>query len=308
MMTDNPKRRHPVDTVGIVGIGQLGLPIAINLIEAGYRVVGLPRSSRASFTAAGGIALSSPAAVLAEADILLLCLPGEAEQLAVLDGEHGLLQSGIRGKPVIELSTYRRSFKLEQARRLTEAGLEVLECEVSGSPPMVARRQASLFIGGAETLYQQWRPMLEAIAPDHFHLGPFGAALNMKLIANALLAIHTLAAAEALNMGARAGFDPHVVVKAISQSAGASTMFNIRAPMMADRQFSPAPGPFYTLAKYLDLASELVADTGSASPLLSASMPYYRKAIEQGIITNLDISAVITLIEKDSKELQTLKT
>ncbi|WP_439672391.1 Beta-hydroxyacid dehydrogenase, 3-hydroxyisobutyrate dehydrogenase [Cupriavidus necator] len=290
-----------METVGIIGIGQLGLPIAINLINAGYRVVGLPRSTHASFSAAGGTALSSPAAVLAEADIVLLCLPGEAAQLDVLDGAQGLLRSGIRDKVFIELSTYRRNFKLEQARRLTEAGHEVLECEVSGSPSMVARRQASLFIGGPQALYQRCHAVLDALAPTHFHLGPFGAALNMKLIANALLAIHTLAAAEALNMGARAGFDPHVVVDAISQSAGASTMFKIRAPMMADRQFSPAPGPFSTLEKYLDLATELVADTGSASPLLSASIPYYRRAIAQGL-TDLDISAVITLIEKENSQ------
>lgn len=291
-------------TVGIIGIGQIGLPISINLIKAGYRVVGLPRSSNEAFTAAGGVAISTPAAVLAEADVLLLCLPSESAQLAILEGQHGLLKAGIRGKTVIELSTYRRAFKLEQAKRLTEAGLHMIECEVSGSPPLVARRQASLFIGGDETLYQQWRTLLEAVAPNHFHLGPFGAALTMKLIANSLLAIHTLAAAEAVNIGKRAGFDPHTVVKAIGQSAGASVMFNIRAPMMAARQFSPAPGPFSTLEKYLDLASELVADTGSAAPLLNTSIPYYRRAMKEGL-TALDIAAVITLLEHDSKEPRT---
>lgn len=289
-------------TVGIVGLGQLGLPISINLINAGLRVVGFRRSHPEAFLAAGGIALSSPAEVLREADVLLLCLPGEAAQLQVLDGEHGLLTSGVSGKCVIELSTYSRSFKLEQARRLADAGLVVLECEVSGSPSMVSQRKASLYIGGPRELYDSCRQVLDAISPTQFHLGPFGTAVNMKLIANALLAIHTLAAAEAMNLGVRAGFDPHVVVDAIRQSAGASTMFGIRAPLMADHHFTPAPGPFSTLEKYLDLAAGLATDTGSATPLFSTALPYYRRAIEQGL-GDQDIAAVITLIEEESNHL-----
>jgi len=289
-----------VNTVGIVGLGQLGLPIAANLISAGFRVVGFPRSSAAAFAAVGGIALGSPAEVLKEAEVLLLCLPSESAQLQVLDGDDGLLKSGVRNKTVVELSTYRRSFKLAQEARLVDAGLSVLECEVSGSPPMVSQKKAALFVGGSKELYEGCRAVLDAIAPTQFHLGPFGAALNMKLIANALLAIHTLAAAEALNLGARAGFDPHLVVEAIRQSAGASTMFAIRAPMMADRRFEPAPGPFTTLEKYLDLASELAIDSGSATPLFATALPYYRRAVEQGI-GDQDISAVITLLEEESK-------
>ncbi|WP_028221286.1 NAD(P)-dependent oxidoreductase [Paraburkholderia oxyphila] len=288
-------------TVGMIGLGQIGLPVATNLIEVGARVLGVARTGAQAFAKIGGIALDDPAAVLREADVVLLCLPSEAAQLEVLEGDRGLLKAGVRGKTIVELGTYSLAFKLDIQKRLNHAGLDVLECEVSGSPPLVLQKKAALFIGGSQDIYARCKPVLDLIAPAQFHLGPFGAALNMKLIANALLAVHTLAAAEAMNLGARAGFDPSVVVDAIRHSAGASTMFNIRAPLMAARQFEPAPGPFTTLDKYLQLASELATVSGSAMPLFSIAASYFRRAMQQGI-GEQDIAAVITLLEEESGE------
>ncbi|WP_244808552.1 MULTISPECIES: NAD(P)-dependent oxidoreductase [Caballeronia] len=287
-------------TVGMIGLGQLGLPVASNLVQAGARVLGVARGSMHEFRNIGGVPIEDPATLLQEADIVLLCLPGEKAQLEVLDGERGLLQAGVRGKIVVELGTYSLAFKLEMQQRLRDAGLDLLECEVSGSPPMVLQKKAALFVGGSQDLYARCKDVLDLIAPTQFHLGPIGAALSMKLIANALLAVHTLAAAEAVNLGMRAGIDPHVLVEAIGKSAGASTMFNIRAPMMADRRFQPAPGPFTALEKYLHLASEMADETGSAMPLFSAAAPYFRRAVDQGI-GEKDISAVITLLEQESR-------
>src|SRR5690606_31235285 len=131
----------------------------------------------------------------------------EAASLQVLDGSEGLLAALQPGQIVIETGTYRKAFKLQQADRLMRQGARVLEAEVSGSPPMVKARKAALYVGGEAELLEQCRPILEAVSPSVFHLGGYGAAVSMKLIANYLLAIHTLAAAEAMNMGARAGFD-----------------------------------------------------------------------------------------------------
>jgi len=124
--------------------------------------------------------------------------------------------------------------------------------------------------------------------------------VSMKLIANYLLAIHTLAAAEAMNMGARAGFDPHTVAEVIQKGAGGSAMFGVRAPMMADRAFSPAPGPFTTLEKYLELGRAMADELGCATPMFSAAEPYYQRALG-GEMRNEDIAALIKLIEADSR-------
>ena len=184
--------------------------------------------------------------------------------------------------------------------RMQACGARVLEAEVSGSPPMVAERKAALYVGGDESLADELKGVLDAITASHFHLGEFGSAVAMKLIANYLLTIHTLAAAEAMNMGVRAGFNPHRVAEVIRQGAGNSAMFSIRAPMMAARTFTPAPGPFTTLDKYLDLGDSMAKELGCATPLFSAALPYFKRALKHGL-GEQDISAVIQLIEADSR-------
>jgi len=290
---------RPTHVLGIIGIGSLGLPIAINLLRAGHQVVGFRRTDREAFVRAGGVALESPGAVARQADVLLLCLSGEDAQEAALAGADGVLEALSPGKIVIELGTYTREFKQRQALRVQETGARMLEAEVSGSPPMVAERRAAIYIGGDEALFQECRPVLDAITQHQFHLGEIGSAVAMKLIANTLVTVHTLAAAEAMNMGIRAGFDPQRVAEVIRQGAGNSAMFTIRAPMMAARTFTPAAGSFNTLRKYLELGAQQARDLDCATPMFSTAAPYFLRALEGGMGEE-DIAAVIKLIEAES--------
>lgn len=290
---------QPTNVIGMIGIGQLGLPIAINLMRAGYRVVGFRRTDREAFVQAGGVPVDSPAEVARQADVLLLCLPGQEAQEAVLGGKDGVLDALEPGKILIELGTYTREYKQRQALRVQQVGARMLEAEVSGSPPMVAERRAALYIGGDEALFEECKPVLDAITAHQFHLGEIGSAVAMKLIANTLVAIHTLAAAEAMNMGVRAGFNPHRVAEVIRQGGGNSAMFTIRAPLMAARAFTPALGSFSTLEKYLRLGAEMGRELECATPLFSAAAPYFLRALEGGMGEE-DISAVIKLLEAES--------
>jgi len=286
----------------MIGIGQLGLPIAINLIAAGYPVVGFRRGDREAFVAQGGIALDSPAEVVAQADFILTCLPSEEAQMQVMEGPQGVLAALGNRHTIIEMGTYERGFKERLARRIERTGARVLEAEVSGSPPMLMQRKAALFLGGSDELIEHCLPILQAISDIHLHIGEFGSAVAMKLIANYLVTIHTLAAAEAMNLGVRAGFSAQKVFDVISRSAGASAMFSVRAPMMVSRQYAPAPGPFVTLEKYLHMAGQLASDLGCATPLFSTAQPYFLRALEQGL-GDQDIAAVLQLVEADSHPL-----
>lgn len=286
--------------VGIVGVGQLGGPVAEKLLQAGYELHAYQRTRQGTPVEGGGQWAESPAALAKAADVIFLCLPSEEAAEQVLEGETGLL-AGLRpGHVVIELGTYRKSFKLAQARKIQAKGAQMLEVEISGSPIMVRQGKAALYIGGDSELVETCRPLLEAISPNQFHIGPFGSAVAMKLIANYLLAIHNLAAAEAMNMAVRAGFDPQRAVEVLREGAGGSTMFSVRAPMMAKRQFSPAPGPFRTLEKYLQLGGEMAEELGCATPLFSAALPYYQQALDGGM-RDEDIAAVIKLLEAQSR-------
>lgn len=290
----------PARTIGMIGIGQIGLPIASNLTRAGFRVVGYRRSDSKAFEEHGGAALSSPAEVARAADIILLCLPSEEAQLDVLDRPDGLLQALKPGQIVIDLSTYRRAFKLEQEKRLAARGARMLEVEVSGTPSMVAQRKAVLLIGGEPGLVDECADLLDAIAAERHYIGEFGSAVSMKLINNYLLTIHTLAAAEAMNLAARLGFDPARVVEVLKNGSGSSAMFAVRAPLMAARKFTPAPGPLRTLEKYLELAAEAAAEAGCATPLFSLCCDYFQRAAALGL-RDEDIGAVLKLLETDSR-------
>jgi len=287
-------------TVGMIGVGQLGRPVAENLLQAGYPLWAWRRTRQAAPTDAGGQWAETPAAVAHKADVLLLCLPSEEAATLAMQGKTGILAALMPGQTVIELGTYRKAFKLALAHEIERCGAHALEVEVSGSPIMVKQGKAALYIGGTPERFEACRPLLQAISPALFHIGAYGSAVAMKLIANYLLAIHNLAAAEAMNLARRAGFDPQLAADVLREGAGGSAMFTVRAPMMARRQFSPAPGPFRTLEKYLTLGREMADDLGCVTPLFSAAQPWYQQALA-GELRDEDIAAVIKLIEAQSR-------
>jgi len=143
---------RPTHVIGVLGIGNVGLPMAINLMRAGYRVVGVKRPEHEPFVRNGGEELGTAAEVARLADFMLLCLPNEEIQRQQLHGVDGMLSGLAMGKVVIEMGTYRRDFKLAQAKQIEARGAEMLEAEISGSPPMLAERRAALYIGGDEAL------------------------------------------------------------------------------------------------------------------------------------------------------------
>ncbi|NWE77785.1 NAD(P)-dependent oxidoreductase [Pseudomonas yamanorum] len=202
----------PPTTIGTTGISQLGLPIVITLLNAGFRVVAFRRGDREAFVAQGRIAFDSPAEVLAQANFILTCRLIKKAQMEVMEGPRVILAALHHLRTVIEMNTYDRSFKEHLASRIERTEARILESGVGGSPPMVIQRKAALFLGGTEQLSEHCLPVLQDISDIHLHIGEFGSAVAMKLIANYLLTIHTLAAAEAMNLGDRAGFSAQKIL------------------------------------------------------------------------------------------------
>ncbi|RME65826.1 MAG: NAD(P)-dependent oxidoreductase [Alphaproteobacteria bacterium] len=287
------------ELIGLIGVGRLGQAIAEHLIAHGYDVIGYRRSSMAQFTRAGGRAAGSCAEVTQKADVVLECLPSVSAFESAMQGPDGIASRARRGQIFLSLSTYPLSVKKREAERIAAQGAMLLDCEISGTPVMVRERSAVVFVSGDEAAARQVNPVLDAFAGKHMYLGAFGAASTMKLIANHLLAIHNLAAAEAMLLGARAGLDPQTVIEAIGPSAGSSTMFRARAPMMARRQYEPAPGPFSTLEKYLGLVRQLARESKAPIPLFDTAAAFYDKALAQGR-GEQDIAAIFDVLEQET--------
>lgn len=224
-------------TIGLIGIGNLGFAIAQNLLEAGYRVVGYRRTMMEKFIAAGGEAGASPRDVTEKADMVLTSIPSREALHEVFSGPEGILSAGRDGLDVFELSTVSLKEKLVVRDAAEAAGVTMVDCTISGNPVYIAARNAAIFVGGDRGAFERWAPVLRDITDKVTWMGPFGAGRIAKFVALYLVATHTLAAAEALELATRAGLDRAAMFQAIAGSNASSAMFESRGALMVDRDY-----------------------------------------------------------------------
>jgi 3-hydroxyisobutyrate dehydrogenase len=271
-----------MQTVGLIGVGKIGLPIAENLIKSGFGVIGYRRSPMPEFEKVGGIAARSPADVGAQADIVLTCLPSSDALQEVIQGPNGLVTSARPGQIVVELGSHPLGVKQAQIAPLAAKGAAFVDGEVSGTPGMVSARKGVVYLGGDADACKKAEPVIAGFADSCIYFGPFGAASKVKLVNNLLVAVHIAAAAEAMALGLKAGVDVDLMIKAVATGSGGSTQFGIRAPWMAEKRFLPIQGSIPLLAHYFDLIGEFADQAGVATPILDRVADLYRQAIDKG--------------------------
>src|SRR5580700_5577736 len=184
-----------MDRVGVIGLGKMGLPIARNLMDRGFGVIGYRRSGSPELAAAGGIVAASAAEVAAAADVLLSIVP---------DAD-GTLKQLRPGTIHLEMSTIDVPRKARLRDEVQARGGDLLDCPISGSPGMVAPRLATTFASGEQESVEKVSEVLDAISGPWVYTGAFGTGAQLKYIANLLLAVHTVAAAEAMALARRSG-------------------------------------------------------------------------------------------------------
>src|SRR5258706_12771631 len=214
--------------VGMIGLGKMGMPIARNLMERGFDVIGYRRRGSPVLPAAGGVVATSAAGVAAGADVLLSILPDAEAVEEVVTGEGGTLTTMKAGTVHIEMSTVDIDRKSRIRDAVRTKGGDMLDCPISGSPGMVAPRLATTFVSGETTSVHAVRPVLEAISGPGVYTGAFGTGARMKYIASLLLAVHTVAAAEALVLARRSGLDMELVQRTLDSSIAASAILKQR--------------------------------------------------------------------------------
>jgi 3-hydroxyisobutyrate dehydrogenase-like beta-hydroxyacid dehydrogenase len=295
-----------METIGFVGVGKIGLPIAENLIKSGYRVLGYRRSSLADFEKIGGVAAKSPADIGAQADVVLSCVPTPEAMDEVVSGPQGLVHSARPGQVIVELGSHPVPAKQKHVATLANKGAAYLDGEVSGTPGMVAARKAVIYLGGDPEAAKKVEPVIKGFADMCLYFGPFGAATKVKLVNNLLVAINIAATAEAMALGLKAGVDVDLMIKAIAAGSGGSTQFGIRAPWMAQRKFQPVQGQAALLFHYFHMIEQWADETGTATPLLDRAKELYQKCCDMGFGESHDVAVMIDVInalprEKDKK-------
>ena len=269
---------------GIIGLGIMGSAIARNLVAAGHRVAGFDTDPAALGRASGtGVrAVASSAEATAAAQVLLTSLPGEQ---ALADTVSALEASGAareKGLVLAELSTLPLAAKLDARRRLAAIGIEMLDCPLSGTGAQAVTRDLTVYASGDRGAYERCTDVFGGFAARSLHLGEFGNGSKMKFVANLLVAINNVAAAEAMALAERAGLDPELTVQTIVQGAGTSRVFELRAPLMARRSYVPATMKLEIWKKDMAIIGEFAAALGARTPLFAATDPIYRAALARG--------------------------
>jgi 3-hydroxyisobutyrate dehydrogenase len=283
-------------TIGMVGVGKIGLPISENLMKSGYRVLGYRRSSLADFEKLGGVAAKSPADIGAQCDVILSCVPTVEAVNEVVNGPNGLIHSARHGQIIVELGSHPIADKKKHVGPLAQKGATYLDGEVSGTPGMVSARKAVIFLGGDAEAAKKVEPVIKGFADMCVYFGPFGAATKVKLVNNLLVAINIAATAEAMALGLKAGVDVDLMIKAIASGSGGSTRFGIRAPWMAERRFQPVQGAARLLFHYFHMIEQWADETGTATPLLDRTIEVYQKCVDMGLGDTHDVAVLVDVV------------
>ena len=277
--------------VGVIGLGIMGSAMSANLVRAGYSTFGFDvvPAQRKALERAGGIACKSAAEVASQAPIAITSLPS-AKALHDVCAE-------VRGKAIfVETSTLTLEDKLFARTVLQRKGLTLLDCPLSGTGAQARTKDLVVYASGDQKAFKSAEKILDGFSRAHYYLGEFGNGSKMKFVANLLVAIHNVSAAEAFVLGMKAGLAPETIYKVAGDGAGTSRMFQVRGPQMVAGRY-PAMIRNDVWQKDMKVIGEFAAKLGVATPLFSASGPIYSAAMSQGHAAD-DTAAVCAVLER----------
>jgi len=268
--------------IGFVGLGQMGRPIAHNLLKDGDELIVIDRteSSFAEFQSRG-VGTSTDAKALAPCEMIFLCLPNDKVVRSFLFGDEGLVAHLAQGQTIVDLSTITYGATREIADKLSERGVRFLDAPISGMEKRAIDGTLTVMCGGEWTVFEAVKPLLERIGNKILFMGPTGSGQLTKLINQLLFDINAAALGEILPMAAKMGLDPDLVGEVVNSGTGRSYASEFFIPRILKGHF----GDGYPMGHaYKDLVS--AAEFGGAlclpMPVLAAATATYQAALLKG--------------------------
>lgn len=265
--------------IGFIGLGNVGLPLARNLIGAGHRlaVYDLDPARAAGLAEAGARIAGSPVDAVAGCGIAVTSLPNPRAVHAVVAGPDGILAAMPAGSLWLEMSTTDAEEMRAHAAEATARGLEVLEAPITGGCNRAWTGEISILVGGDPEVFARYRPVLSVMGGEVEHMGPIGAASTVKVITNMLAFVHLWASGEALMLAKRAGVDLAAAYHGIRISSGNSFAHETEAQLVLNGSYNVG----FTLdlaLKDMGLALGLGRDTGTPLALAELVGDYLEEA------------------------------
>jgi 3-hydroxyisobutyrate dehydrogenase-like beta-hydroxyacid dehydrogenase len=285
-------------SVGFIGVGKMGNPMAGNVLKAGFPLTVFDKSSRAmeNLVQAGARPASSVADVAARAEIVMTCLPMSPDVESLYLDAGGLIELARPDTILIDLSSVLPSTprKLEPAARAR--GLHLLEAPVSGGTAGARAATLAVMVGGDPQILERARPVLRAIGPNIFSVGPVGAGNTVKAINNMMACVNSLAMMEGVVLGVKAGLDPMVVYEVVKASSGGSKALERIPAALVPRKFDPG-FKVQLMNKDLDTFNSIARELHVPVSFANVAQRYQQAALAAGL-GELDTSAVVQIIER----------
>lgn len=288
--------------VAFLGLGNMGLPMALNLVKAGHQVQGfdLVQAQLDAFKAGGGIPVPSASDAAADADVIISMLPASRYVEALYLGNSGLLTVANTKALLIDCSTISPKVSQAVAAQAKAKGFAMIDAPVSGGTSGAQAGTLTFMVGGDGVDLDRARPLLEKMGKNIFHAGTSGSGQTVKVCNNMLLGIQMLGTSEALRLGMANGMNPKVLSDIMSKSSGRNWVLELYNPCPGVMDGVPSSkgyaGGFGVdlMLKDLSLATENASDLDASVPLGELARRLYEVHSQAGN-GQLDFSSVFNL-------------
>jgi len=285
--------------IGMIGIGIMGSAMSANLLKAGYGVIGYDIDSGQvdALVRKGGTGAGCCREVTEQADVVITSLPSVEALQQVVNAKDGLVSAAKKNLIVIETSTLTLEAKQSAHDSLNSVGMEILDCPLSGTGSQAVKKDIVVYASGNRQACEACDPIFNGFSRANYYVGEFGMGSKMKFVANLLVTIHNVSAAEALVLGMKAGLEPEIMIKAISDGGGTSRMFEVRGPLMAAEKYDQVTMKMDMHQKDIKIISDFATKLNCPTPLLSAAAQIYTAALAKGRAKQ-DTAAVCAVLEE----------
>jgi 2-hydroxy-3-oxopropionate reductase len=285
------------ETIGFIGLGIMGRPMAKNLMEAGYELVLYNRTrEKAEELAGDGVTVAeSPREVAEQSDIIITMLPDSPEVREAVAGEGGVFEGIKEGSLVVDMSTISPMIAEELAADAGERGVGLLDAPVSGGEPGAEDGTLSIMAGGSEEDFERARPLFDILGKTVVHVGEAGAGQVVKACNQIVVALIIEAVSEALVLGSKAGVDPAKVIEILAGGLAGNKVMEAKKSFFLEHDFDPG---FRIDLHHKDLGIALAAgrEYGVALPV-TAIVSQMLEALKAKGSGDRDHSALLTLME-----------
>ncbi|MFE8699398.1 NAD(P)-dependent oxidoreductase [Cytobacillus sp. FJAT-54145] len=288
--------------IGFIGLGVMGSRMVKRLIEAGYHVTVFNRTAAkaAPLEKLGALRTDSIADLSKDVDVICSCLSMPSDCLDVYLGKEGVIENASQGAICLDFSTVGVETSRQIATQAHEKGIQYLDAPVSGGPEGAEQGSLTIMVGGEKSSFESVLPVLRKIGRTIEYLGPTGSGSIAKLINQYLVAVHSIAASEAMVAGAAFGLKSEQLYNILKVSYGESRILRRHMEQyVLDRQFDPG-GALKYVHKDIALANPLFNKAGITEYLGMFAEKSFSSAIEQGL-GDLDMSSVILPLEKECR-------